>query len=187
MKLSIPVFIFAALLVPINNTLADGQAEQLAEPFVALNPKGKPVAIESAQCFKDAQTGLFWEAKTTAIGAHNAKLKYRWGGLGAQPVGEIFFDDWNVLVNTANKNALCGYSDWRVPAIDELKQFYQQYQQAKSRGTDIFPADAPLIYWSSSAYANYPEHAQTVDFSNGNSNYFNGFRGERLAVILVRG
>ncbi|MEN0039222.1 MAG: DUF1566 domain-containing protein [Cellvibrio sp.] len=156
------------------------------EAYILLDKKGKPNS-KAARCATIQQSGLTWELKTDDDGIHDKDNVYRWGGMGAEKTGAIFFDDWNTLLNAANREKLCGFNDWRVPTIDELKTLVTNTAIKPVVNPEIFPLTQSLPYWSTSTYQNYPEHAQTVDFSTGASNYYNGFRGDRLPLRLVRG
>lgn len=157
-----------------------------APRYTRLNIQGKPVEEKSiARCVRDNETALVWELKTDDGGPHDKDHDYRWGGSGADTIGTIFFDDWNTLIKAANKAKLCGFTDWRVPAIEELKTLISP-QREPTIDTDYFPYTLAGPYWSTSAYPNYPEHGQTVHFGNGTSYYYHGFRGNRLPLRLVR-
>jgi hypothetical protein len=176
-----------------------------AATYTLVDAKGQPTTT-NARCATAADSGLTWELKTDDNGVHDKDNTYRWGGIGArqtgaeqlgtEKTGKIFFDDWNELLNASNSEKLCGFDDWRVPTIDELKTLVSSNGQ-QSQGqplqkqqlqidTAIFPHTLATPYWSVSTYQYYPEHAQTVDFATGASNYYNGFRGDRLPVRLVR-
>lgn len=157
-----------------------------ADTFSRLDAKGNITTKKSA-CIKDNASGLVWELKAAGDSIRGKDKTFRWGGKGADIKEKtIAFDDWSALVADANKTALCGFKDWRVPHIDELKHLYSQQTDADV-ATTYFPDTLPLPYWSVSSYSNYPEHAQTVHFGNGASYYYHGYRGNALPVRLVRG
>lgn len=153
--------------------------------YSLLDKNGKPTST-AARCATIQESGLTWELKNDDEGVHDKDNVYRWGGIGAEKSGTIFFDDWNTLLNAANKEKLCGFDDWRVPTIDELKTLVINTAIKPIVTPEIFPLTLAAPYWSVSTYQNYPEHAQTVDFATGASNYYNGFRGDRLPLRLVR-
>lgn len=154
-------------------------------PYKLLDEKGKSTST-NARCAVTRESGLTWELKTDDDGIHDKDNVYRWGGFGAEKNGTIFFDDWNSLLNAANKEKLCGFDDWRVPTIDELKTLVTNTAIKPVINPEIFPLTLAVPYWSISTYQHYPEHAQTVDFATGASNYYNGFRGDHLPLRLVR-
>lgn len=154
--------------------------------YTKLNAKGKTASDKprAARCVLDNQSGLVWELKTDDDGIHDKDNTYRWGGRGAEQTGAIFFEDWNVLLDASNTEKLCGFSDWRVPTIDELKTLVVDGANP-AIDADAFSLTLAKPYWSASAYKNYPEHGQTVNFETGVSYYYNGFRGDRLLLRLV--
>lgn len=147
----------------------------------------KKFPITKSGCVTIAATGLSWELKTDDGGIHDKDNRYRWGGIGAQETGSFFYDDWNSLVTAANNEKLCEFEDWRVPTIEELKTLVTTQSEPPLIDTRLFPLTLAEPYWSVSVYAQYPEHAQTVNFTTGASSYYQGFRGNRLPVRLVRG
>lgn len=170
--------------IACGTTLNCTATEQL--PATLLDKAGKPNALR-ARCATIQDSNLTWELKTDDGGVHDKDNVYRWGGIGAEKTGTIFFDDWNSLLSAANTEKLCGFDDWRVPTIDELKTLLSNTDKNPVINTAIFPLTLSIPYWSVSTYQNYPEHAQTVDFATGASHYYNGFRGDRLPLRLVRG
>ncbi|MGM8225528.1 DUF1566 domain-containing protein [Cellvibrio sp. ARAG 10.3] len=179
------VFITGMVAITMAHYLvADTSEETSEETVVTLDAKGDP-SSNTPRCLQDYKTSLVWELKTDDDSLHGKDKTFRWGGVGADKVGSMAFDDWNALVKAANKNALCGFTDWRVPTIDELKQLYTLQQSSDIK--PYFSNTQETPYWSVSAYEKYPEHAQTVHFGNGVSYYYNGYRGNPLPVHLVRG
>lgn len=154
--------------------------------YKLIDTKGKSTST-NARCATITSSGLTWELKTDDGSIHDKDNVYRWGGIGAEKTGTIFFDDWNSLLNAANTEKLCGFDDWRVPTIDELKTLVTNTGKKPVIDTTIFSLTQAMPYWSVSTYQHYPEHAQTVDFATGASNYYTGFRGDRLPLRLVRG
>ena len=157
--------------------------------YIPLDFKGKKIfgTATTPNCVLDRNTGLTWELKTDDGGVHDKDNDYRWGGTGAEKIGTLFYDDWNNFLDNTNSEKLCGFSDWRIPDIDELKTLLVADNQPLTIDTTYFSQTLTSPYWSVSAYAQYPEHAQTVHFGNGASHYYNGYRGNRLPLRLVRG
>jgi hypothetical protein len=166
--------------------------QKIEARYTRLDANGKPVDEQSAaHCVRDNETRLVWELKTDDDGVQDKDNTYRWGGVGAEQKGEIFFTDWSAFVTAVNNKKLCGFADWRVPTVDELKSLVIVDKKPAPAepmiNTDYFPLTLASPYWSTSAYANYPEHGQTVHFGNGTSYYYNGYRGNALPLRLVRG
>jgi hypothetical protein len=184
---TLTIFITANILIlncnatePVTASPSTDQAS-----YTLLDAKGK-IVTANARCARTQASDLIWELKTDDSSVHDKDNVYRWGGKGAEKVGTIFFDDWNSLLNATNTEKLCGFDDWRVPTIDELKTLATNTAAKPTINPEIFQLTLQAPYWSVSTYQNYPEHAQTVDFATGASNYYNGFRGDRLPLRLVR-
>ncbi|ARU26564.1 hypothetical protein CBR65_03515 [Cellvibrio sp. PSBB006] len=178
--------VMAAMVITVipQYLFADTEKKVSADFYISLSAEGEPTST-AARCLQDHQTSLVWELKADDDSLHDKDKIFRWGGVGADKVGSIAFDDWNALVKAANNDTLCGFTDWRVPTIDELKQLYSLQQSSEIK--PYFSNTLASPYWSVSAYEKYPEHAQTVHFGNGVSYYYNGYRGNPLPVHLVRG
>jgi len=185
--IAITIFITNITLILNCNAAEPATEKQPADttPYTLLDAKGKTTPA-NARCASIHSSGLTWELKTDDNSAHDKDNMYRWGGTGAEKTGTIFFDDWNSLLSAANTEKLCGFEDWRAPTIEELKTLVTNTDKKPVIDTTIFPLTLAVPYWSVSVYQNYPEHAQTVDFGSGASNYYNGFRGDRLPLRLVR-
>ena len=148
-------------------------------------------------CVKDNHTGLIWEVKTNDDSIHDKDNKYRWGGITAIGRDHVskegtYYDDWNSLVNGANQNnyggstGLCGFTDWRVPAIYELQTIINMNSINPAIDDDYFPNLGSNNYWSSLPYANNSFEVWLVNFYYGKVSY-GGYRYNKTLVRLVRG
>lgn len=160
--------------VTVNNVATN-------DDFTKLSASGQslPYAATEWSCVRDNATGYVWEKKIQDGGIHDRSLTYLWGGVGADNSGDIFADDWDVLVNGSNSESLCGSTAWRVPTIDELLTIV-----AANPGPHgyFLAITADLEYWSSTASADVVWEAMAV--SNNSkvalSRHRNGFREVRL-------
>lgn len=104
----------------------------------------------------------------------------------------------NVIVNQAGPGTdyaagLCkaynagGYTDWYLPAINELKQCYNSNQIVNEVLGDIngfeFSVWDTSVYWSSTEYDNF---AWVIGFGSGGSTVNNGNKSSGFAVRAVR-
>ena len=78
-------------------------------------------------------------------------------------------------VKSANASALCGFTDWRLPTMEELKLLYPH---RKMLGM------VRRWYWSSSPYVGVSSYAWVVTFSNGG--VYRDYRSSFNRVRLVR-
>ncbi len=109
-------------------------------------------------------------------------------------VGEVERMKWDEAMKCAeafNKNVRCGgFSDWRLPTIDELKSIIDKNHSPTINPT-VFPNTPKggffnwnAAFWSSSPYVGDTDYAWFVNFYNGYVNYVS--RGNAFPVRLVR-
>lgn len=126
-------------------------------------------------CVQDKVTGLIWEHKTNTdpvTDFHSARAKFSWfdpdfttnGGDQGQANGgacpkSIVTGDTLQLTNYVNQEKLCGFSDWRLPTIEELRSIVNY--QVKS-GTLDRPAMTDLRFFPYLADTKHRWTSQTV-------------------------
>lgn len=91
---------------------------------------------------------------------------------------------WKDAIDHCEALNLGGYSDWRLPNINELKSIVDRdkYDPAIVSGfTNVTSYD---YYWSSSTDKHYDDNAWIVYFSNGNVN--NDYKVNSFYVRCVR-
>jgi hypothetical protein len=133
--------------------------------FTKLDADGNdlPADAVSWSCVRDNVTGLLWEHKTDDDSIHDKDNRYRWGGIGADPYDTEFYDDWNTLVTGTNNEALCGFTDWRVPAINELESLLN-LDPGPYIVIQYFPnLSNTMVLWSTTALASGPGDASSGD------------------------
>lgn len=142
---------------------------------IAANGNELPANATSWACVKDKVTGLMWENKTAA----NAPLTYtNWGDNRA--------GDASLFV--AQSQGLCGFSNWRLPSLDELQGIVDYSVPYAGPSIDIgyFQYTQSNWYWSSSPDpGSRGNGAGIVYFSFGAVDY-DQYRDGRGPVRLVR-
>ena len=108
-------------------------------------PWPNPRFSVSGSCVTDNLTGLMW---------------YRYG---------YFADTWQNAVDLINNFSMCGYSDWRLPNIRELKTLinHQQSNSANWLKSQGFEYVSGGYYWSSSSYIHDTGSAWCVQMTDG--------------------
>ena len=138
--------------IPCSGTGQDG-ANQAGVPWPA------PRFTVNGDCVTDTLTGLMW--------AKNANL----------PNG---YRTWYQAVDYCNNLNLCGYTDWRLPNVNELESLVNanEANSATWLNTQSFTNVQAVDYWSSTSYAGLPGYAWVVYMWGGyvdfdvKSNYY---------------
>jgi hypothetical protein len=113
----------------------------------------------------DTATGLMWQQGT--VSAKNS---------------------WQTAMDYAETLSLSGFSDWRLPDINELQSLVDYSRWNPAIDTSIFPGIVWPYYWTSTTYT-YTSGtyiARVVGFENGNTGGFNKLSGA-TGVRAVRG
>lgn len=159
----------------------------------------------SSSCVKDNVTGLIWEGKNatglragsrvyTNYDSTAAQQKYD-GILYIKPTQVEITDTTNSIgyINYVNSIALCGYTDWRLPSVDELETIVNigiQYPGPTIDGTWFPNLPSSSWVWSSSPYVSRSGDAWSINFGNGNAEVkdrSNGYGDGYGSIRLVRG
>lgn len=128
-------------------------------------------------CLRDNVSGLWWEAKTHEDANGTKELRHMdhtYGWTGA----EVYVD----AVNTAG---LCGFKDWRLPSVAELKPLTSINKGGATIDLEQFPNTAPTGYWTASAYPHRDNYVWYVYFA-GAGNAFGDAPTANYAIRLVR-
>ena len=185
-----------------HNDDSDGHA---GFSFTKLDSNGNTLAASATSwhCVQDNVTGLIWEVKTDDGGLHDKDDQYNWyntdpatnGGFDgyADDDGNICYgydsSDASTYCNTqaftarVNAVGLCGFTDWRVPDIEELRSIVDYSRTNPSIDINYFPNTRSSSYWSASPYASYSVSAWLLRFSYGYGYYY--YRDNYYHVRLV--
>ena len=94
----------------------------------------------------DTETGLMWQQET---------------GMSM---------DWITAIQYCEDLNLAGYSDWRLPDINELRSIVDRTVIYPSIDKNYFHNTINGFYWSSTTYADNINYAMYVNFANGGFN-----------------
>jgi hypothetical protein len=142
--------------------------------FTKLGSTGAAIANQSDDyattpwsCVQDNVTGLVWEVKTTS-GLHNRDcLVFWWDGhtTSAGDQGSVsatcggIRNDTYSFVRAVNGEALCGFTDWRLPTVEELRTISDYSAGTYGDGIwnlSYFPNTKPNYHWTSDLTGNTP-------------------------------
>ena len=158
-----------------TNDDSDGHA---GFSFTRLNADGSEYtgtgvyADDPWHCVQDNVTGFIWEVKTDDGSERDKDNTYRWGGLTAigrnnsSREGE-YYEDWNSIINVTNGEQLCGYGDWRIPSVEQLRSIVNYSRTNPSIDLYYFPNTKSGIYWTASPLADDGEYAWQFYFDYG--------------------
>jgi len=80
---------------------------------------------------------MWWEKKTQDGGIQDRTQNYSW-------------DQLDNYVRTINNVGLCGFNDWRMPSLEELRTLVIR-GRSPAIDHDYFPTTEAAEYWSGSA------------------------------------
>jgi len=177
-----------------HNDNSDGHA---GFSFTKISSTGRvlPASATEWSCVHDNVTGLIWEVKTDDGGLHDKNWTYTWyesdftkngGQSGVQnggTCGNTSACDTTSYVATVNAAGWCGYTDWRMPTVDELSGIASLDRYNPAIDLEYFPDTLTSSFWSSSPYT-HPVYARAVSFSEGGNRW--PYKREAYPVRLVR-
>jgi len=173
--------------------------------FIKLSNTGKELAMTEPEwvCVKDASNGLVWESKTKNGGLQDMNHSFSWyqsrpdphnpstiliSGVanGGRCKGGIACDTES-YVHVMNARKLCGYSDWRLPTMQEMLTLvkFSNEKASASIDTEFFPNTVASWYWTASDNKQKTEYAWYVLFRNGIP--LNDLKKRPKHIRLVRG
>jgi hypothetical protein len=168
--------------------------------FTKLDAAGNSLPADAASwsCVRDNVTQLVWENKTNNGGLRDRDNTYSWynpnsntngGGKGIQDGGVCQGSDCDTdaYAKAVNAAALCGFSNWRVPGIEELRSIVDYSAPASGPRIDsgYFANTLSFNFWSASPAAEDSNKAWYLYFGDSSPQSVE-YKGHEYAVRLVR-
>lgn len=130
----------------------------IPNPASAGLPNPAQYDTSTAGIVKDVVTGLVWER---AVGGHQAST-----GCSLNTRGELACP-FRYATATCAASRLGGFSDWRLPTIQELGSLVDFTTYEAAIDATAFPSTQWEPFWSGTRYAGHPDYAWSVDFRAG--------------------
>lgn len=156
--------------IPCAGTGQDGEVQRGSEPSYVDNSDGT---------ITDTRTGLMWEKLSADGSIHDVRTQYTWAEAFATKVAAL------------NSGSFAGYSDWRLPNVNELHSMVN-YGAISATVDGVFNTGCPLnctvttcscvewaSYWSSTTVEGNPQYAKIVNFHEGDVNS----SGKALTIV----
>ena len=149
--------------------------------YIKMDANGNdlPDDASSWAMVRDTVTGLIWEVKQMADGEENysnpndADNKYTWYAPDdPQNTGEENNQrNTYAFIQQLNQKKLGGYSNWRIPTIQELETLVN-HSETEPTIAKVFASTKNEQYWSSTTAA-FPTMARVINFNDGESFFRN--------------
>ncbi|MBI5050104.1 MAG: DUF1566 domain-containing protein, partial [Nitrospirae bacterium] len=131
-----------------------GQDGEIQAGVAWPNPRFTVGTGTEADCVTDNLTGLMWAKNGTLAGTRK---------------------NWNDAIDYANNLTLCGYSDWRLPNVNELESLVNAETNTvtwlNSNGFTNVQSSSYYYYWSSTTNAGRTYDAWYVNMWDGYVSY----------------
>lgn len=160
--------------------------------YTKLDEFGNPVLFsgESWAMVQDNVTGLIWEAKTDDKSIHDKDNTYTWYDADPDTNGQnegVSGNGTDTMDFIERLNAINfgGYSDWRLPTIDELASITDKgTQEHPTVNRDFFPNTMSSYYFSATTNVSNRADAWAIGFYYGHDH--SPAKSDRCYVRAVR-
>ena len=192
--------VFTVVVTDDEGTVTSSNATLIVSRFSLVANASVGGTYDLTDCVKDNSTGLIWEGKPTSgeRSTDNTYTNYdntpgRQTPDDTHPTDEQINASNNSIgyVNFVKASSLCGFTDWRLPTVDELQGIslgIKKAADAPSIDTTWFPntqLGSFNAYWSSTSQINDSRNGFFFEFRTG---FSDGavLRTSTISIRLVR-
>ncbi|KAA3639931.1 MAG: DUF1566 domain-containing protein [Proteobacteria bacterium] len=119
----------------------------------------------------DNKTGLMWKKCSEGLTDANCST------------GSITTHTWQQALDLASTTEFAGFSDWRLPNIEELRSIAAINCYEPSNNETVFPNTSSNLFWSSSPVVNNDIEAWVVNFNFGNDGDENRVNSHHVRLV----
>ena len=192
--------VFTVVVTDDEGTVTSSNATLTVSRFSLVANASVGGTYDLTECVKDNSTGLIWEGKPTSgdRSTDNTYTNYD-NTPGRQTLDDLppTYEQINAsnntvgYVNFVKASSLCGFTDWRLPTVDELQGIslgQKKAADAPSIDTTWFPNTQLGLfnaYWSSTPQINDSRNGFFFEFRTG---FSDGavLRSATISIRLVR-
>jgi Protein of unknown function (DUF1566) len=165
------IFTLIASLLPLASTQAAPADLPETGQTTCYTAVGAFIACTGTGQDGDLKAGVAWPTPRYTVGT-GATLDCVTDNLtGLMWVKEPSFTStiWTTALTAANDLDLCGFTDWRLPNVNELESLTNSdaVTQASFLNAQGFSGVQAGFYWSSSSHAGSPANAWIVSMADG--------------------
>ena len=165
------IFVLATSLLPLATAQAAPADLPETGQTTCTDAVGATISCVGTGQDGDHLAGVAWPSPRFVVGtgATAACVTDNLTGLMWMGAPEFLPDAWMSALTIANGLTLCGFSDWRLPNVNELESLVNSEvaNQANFLNAQGFAGVQAGTYWSSSSYADGAELAWGVGLSAG--------------------
>ncbi|MDY6919694.1 MAG: DUF1566 domain-containing protein [Pseudomonadota bacterium] len=203
MKVAGPLLLCLLLVACGRPELKEFHPTSVGGQYVKLDGRGQPMGPREGPwaCVRDTSSGLTWAVKSDDERRHHYSSTYRWSGDGTQDQGFSHLRGGPQgscgdaaeggcttadYIRLTNREGLCGFQDWRLPSLTELRTLLAHYRPEPEPQVCqcFFPRTRRGGYWSAD-WDPATGQARALNFASGEARAYP--LASYFYVRLVRG
>lgn len=160
------------LMLPLNINAADCSNANIPASTDSAN-----FTINSDGTVVDNNTQLMWM---------RCSIGQTWNTTSSNCTGSPTLYQWDKALLASSNYSFAGFSDWRLPNINELRSIVEDCRSSPAINRELFPNSPVGKFWSSSTYITNAAQAWLIDFDLGRDNFDLKTRTNALRLVRVK-